>query len=281
MLALLTGATAFVAFAARMWAPRTSAGPCVIAGGPTSLPDVPETSGLAIGRRQPVLWTHNDSGHETDLFAIDDTGRQVGRVRVAVATRDWEDVSAGPCPAGDCLYVADIGDNGQGRPQVFLHRLPEPAPGSSTADAPETFTLTYPDGPHNAEGLFVLGDEAFVVTKDRTGTVYRTGPLPAGGGAVTVRRLGDLGLERVTDAEASTDGRTVVARTARVASLHRASDILAGQMRPYLTIPLDDVRESQGEGVAMRGDTLYLSSEAGPFGGGGSLLRLRCRLPSP
>ncbi len=85
----------------------------------------------------------------------------------------------------------------------------------------------------------------------------------------------------MTDAEASPDGRTVVARTPHVASLHRASDILAGRMQAYATIALDDLCESQGEGVALQGDVLHLSSEAGPFSRGGSLLGLNCRLPSP
>jgi hypothetical protein len=273
-------AVAFVGVAAWRYAPRASAGPCVVEMGPSALPDVPETSGLAVGRRQPVLWTHNDSGNDTDLFAVDEAGRTAARVRVPVAMRDWEDVSAGRCPAGDCLYVADIGDNARRRPQVFLHRFPEPAAGSAVA-ATETFTLTYPDGPHNAEGLFLLGEEAFVVTKDRKATVYRSGPLPSGGGAITLRQVGNFGLETVTDAETSTDGASVVVRTPDLASLHRASDILKGNMRPYATIRLDAFREAQGEGVAMRGDALYLSSEAGHLSVAGSLLRLRCRLPTP
>ncbi|WP_239490675.1 hypothetical protein [Luteitalea sp. TBR-22] len=280
MPALLGTVLAGVSLVAWMRAPQASAGPCDVAMGPASLPDVSETSGLAVGRRQPVIWTHNDSGHATDLFALDEAGREVGRVRVPVETRDFEDVSAGRCAAGDCLYVADIGDNARRRPRVVLHRLPEPGAGTTHTAALETFVLTYPDGPHNAEGLFVLGEEAFLVTKDRRGTVYRTGPLPAGGGAITMQRVGDLGLEVVTDAEASTDGRTVIVRTPDVATLHRAADVVAGRLAPYLTIPLLGLREPQGEGVAMRGDAIYLSSE-GRIGGDGRLLRLRCRLPAP
>ena len=279
-LALLVIGVAGVSVAAWRWAPRSKAGPCEVVTGPVALPDVPETSGLALGRRQAVIWTHNDSGHETDLFALDAEGRQVARVRVPVETRDFEDLSAGRCPLGDCLYVADIGDNARQRPRVLVHRVPEPGPGATSTAVPETFVLTYPDGPHNAEGLFVIGDEAFIVTKDRQGTVYRTGPLPAGGGAVAMSRVGDLGLPIATDAETSPDGRTVIVRTPDVASLHRAADLAAGRMAPYVTVPLKGLREPQGEGVAMDGDTIHLSSE-GRAGLAGQLLGLRCRLPQP
>src|SRR5262245_44719285 len=105
---LLLGAPLLTAW---VWQPASSTGPCVVAAGPTALPDVVESSGLAISRRTPgVLWTHNDSGSDAVLFAIDKDGRLLGRVRVPVRTRDWEDVSAARCPSGDCLYIADIGD---------------------------------------------------------------------------------------------------------------------------------------------------------------------------
>jgi hypothetical protein len=45
------------------------------------------------------------------------------------AVTDWEDVAAGPCPGGRCLYVADIGDNTASRPSVTVYRVPEPRPG--------------------------------------------------------------------------------------------------------------------------------------------------------
>src|SRR5687767_2251902 len=85
---------------------------CTSAGRLSSLPALPEASGVALSRRSPgLLWSHNDSG-EPMVFAVDTAGVAKGRVRVAGArVTDWEDISVGPCAQGSCLYIADIGDN--------------------------------------------------------------------------------------------------------------------------------------------------------------------------
>ena len=73
---------------------------CRPSGKSLALPvEVRETSGPARGRRDPsVLWTHNDSGFEPILYALDTEGRILGRVSVQGATLvDWEDIAASPC----------------------------------------------------------------------------------------------------------------------------------------------------------------------------------------
>jgi hypothetical protein len=259
---------------------ETSAGPCVIASGPFLLPDIQESSGLAVSRRtRGLLWTHNDSGNAPILFALGVNGTVQGRVRVPIRARDWEDVSAAPCPSGDCLYVADIGDNQGSRKQVRIYRVPEPAAGDAETAAPETFIATYADGPHNAEALFVIDTNLFIVTRDRIGGVYRA-TLPQSGDAdLTFQRVGALQLAAVTDAETSRDGTTVVVRTSHEAVLYRAADFLRGVGAPYLRIPIDGLREPQGEGVALDGQMLYLSSESGALTSGGRFVALRCELP--
>ncbi len=240
-----------------------------------------------MGRRtRDVVWSHNDSGNDAVLFALDVAGAVRGRVSVPMRMRDWEDVSAGRCPAGDCLYLADIGDNGARRPHVAVLRVPEPLVNDSTTLAPEVFTVTYPDGPHNAEALFVVGADVFIITKDRIGSVYRARALTAGGGALTMQHIGALGLETVTDAETSVDERTVVVRTPWEAVFYR-TDALVGRAgspspaAPYLRVDLTRLEELQGEGVALDGSVLHLSSEGKPWSPSGSLMALRCRLPEP
>src|SRR5688572_14273870 len=110
-----------------------AAGPCIVVHR-ASVAEIPEASGLAVSRRNPdVLWSHNDSGNETVLFALDARGALRGRVRVPIRTRDWEDVSVARCPAGDCLYFADIGDNSNrpARGAIEIYRVPEPAQGDA------------------------------------------------------------------------------------------------------------------------------------------------------
>ena len=263
------------AFAAWTLLPGHDAGPCSVDAGPALLPEIRETSGLAVSRREPgLLWTHNDSGNAATLFAVDAHGAMRGRVRVPIRMRDWEDISAAPCPAGDCLYLADIGDNRRNRSQIAIHRIPEPAPGDAEAVAPETFTAKYADGPHNAEAMFVAGSDLFIVTRDRVGTLYRA--TMSTGRDVTFTRAGQLGLAVVTDAETSRDGQAVVIRTYDLAAFYRTGDLVTGRIVPFLTVPLTGLREPQGEGVALDGPLLYLSSEARGLNRGGRITSLRC-----
>jgi hypothetical protein len=259
-----------------MMRPDPTAGPCVVADGPSLLADIPEASGLAVSRRnRGRLWSHNDSGSAAVLFAIDPAGNVRGRVRVPVKTRDWEDVSVARCANGECVYVADIGDNGAGRAAVQIYRLPEPAAGDAETAPVETFNATYSDGPHNAEGMFVIGASLFIVTRDRTGAVYRA-TVPSERRELRFERIGELGLAAVTDAETSVDEKSVVVRTSHEAVLYRTADVIRGSLSPYLRIPIDGLKEPQGEGVAVDGDMLYLASEGRPWNKAGRLLSLRC-----
>lgn len=274
---LLSGAVPI----AWMLQPVSSAGPCVVVKGPAMLPEIPETSGLATSRRASgVLWSHNDSGNAAVLFALDATGTVHGRVRVPVLTLDWEDISAAACPAGDCLYIADIGDNALIRPQIFIYRVAEPGPTEAEAAPVEVFTARYADGAHNAESLFVIGEDLFIVTRDRTGVVYRARPLPSGHRELTFERVGALGLPSVTDAETARDGRFVVVRTSREAVLYKSADVIRNAFVPYFRIPIGGLREPQGEGVALDGNLLYLSSEGRRWNTAGRIVTLRCELPS-
>ena len=251
---------------------------CVAAGRPVTLKELPEASGLTLGRRTPgTLWTHNDSGAPV-VFALNASGTMQGRVQVSnAAVDDWEDVTAGPCPSGQCLYVADIGDNGTARRSITIYRLPEPLPGDAASAPAEAFTARYPDGAHDAEALFVTGDgSVFVITKDAAATLYRYPGTLRGGGTATLERVAELPLKRVTDADLSADGRWVVVRTNAEVTFYPAADLVRGKAAG-MTMSLAALKEPQGEGVALAADgTLYLVSEGG---GGGRLSTMRCNLP--
>jgi hypothetical protein len=259
-----------------------AAGPCVVVHPTTNLPEIPEASGLAVSRRNPgILWSHNDSGNASELFALDAAGALRGRVRVPILTRDWEDVSVARCPAGDCLYIADIGDNGLARRRIQIYRVPEPAPGDAETARPEVFNARYSDGAHNAEALFVVGEDIFVVTRDRNGGLYRSAqPLP-GSLELTLERVGQLALEAVTDAEASPDEASIVVRTSEALVVYRTADVIRGGTVPYgLRIRIGGLKEPQGEAVALdAGGMLYLASEGTPWNRAGRFISLRCSLP--
>jgi hypothetical protein len=258
--------------------PNDHAGPCLVIGA-ASLSELPEASGLAVSRRHAgLVWSHNDSGGEAMLFGLDASGAVRARARIPVRAQDWEDVSAGRCGDRDCLYVADIGDNRASRRNGRIHRLPEPALGDTSTGPPETFTAVYADGPHNAEALFVIGDDLYIVTRDRIAALYRA-TVSAPSHDLSFQRVGQLGLAAVTDAETSRDGRSVVVRTSHEAVFYRTGDVAHGHLAPYYRFAIDGLKEPQGEGIALDGARLYLASEGRPWNRAGRLLTLRCILP--
>jgi hypothetical protein len=258
---------------------QRSAGPCVVASGPAKLPDIPETSGLAVSRRSPgLLWSHNDSGNAAVLFALDSGGALRGRVRVPRVHPGLGRYFSRPLSAGRLPLHRGHRRQRPRPPADQDYRVPEPAPGDAETAPPEVFTATYVDGPHNAEALFVVDADLFIVTKDRAGFLYRA-TLPPSGSRLIFQRAGQLGIAMVTDAETSRDGTSIVVRTPGEVVLFRTTDVIGGTYTPVHRIAIGGLREPQGEGVALDGEMLYLSSEGGRDGAAGWFMSLRCRWP--
>ena len=249
------------------------------------LPGLAEASGLAASRRHSgLLWSHNDSGSPV-IFAVSTDGSIKGRVVVAGArVDDWEDIAVGPCPQGSCLYVADIGDNNASRQRITIYRVTEPASDDKTSPAADAFHATYPDGPRDAEALFVTSaNDLFVVTKDEPVSLYRFPRALRSDSTVQLQRLATfgetLGKERVTGAAASPDGRWVVVRTQRSVVFFRAPALVGGNVRDALRFDVSPLKEPRGEGVALTADgTVYLAGE-GAGRREGTLARIMCTLP--
>lgn len=127
-----------------------------------------ETSGIALSRRDDsIMWAHNDSEGTATLYALARDGSLRAELPIPAAGRqfDREDIAAGPRPAGDCLYIADTGDNLHDRDDRAILRLAEPSINAPSAPATERFPLQYPDEPVDAEALFVMPDTTiYIVT---------------------------------------------------------------------------------------------------------------------
>jgi hypothetical protein len=142
-------------------------------------PDIVESSGLARSRYSDTrLWTHNDSGGGTLIYAIGKTGRTTATYELSGASHlDWEGMASAKKNGIAYLFVGDIGDNGSQRSSIFVHRVREPRVGSTARTlSPRTYELRYPDGAHNAETLMVRPGSMriYVVTKGKqvNGAVY-------------------------------------------------------------------------------------------------------------
>lgn len=264
---------------------------CSIARRDVGLPeDIAETSGVAFDPTEPeVFWTHNDSGGDPVLYAVGADGRLRAALTLEGAeNQDWEDLAVGPCPGGQCAFVADIGSAGRKKNDpVALYRVPLPAPGQASSARAERFEARFPGGGQDAEALFVLPDGSiYVIGKGQKEPIelYRW-PTPLQPGPVDLVRVRELAPEpeqpgdRVTGAGASRDGRWVAVRSYGRLALYRTAELL-GTGRPEFAMDLAPVGEPQGEAVAIDSDgTILLTSEGGQRTVPGRATFLECTLP--
>lgn len=189
-------------------------------------------SGIAVSARNAgTLYAHNDRTSSA-LFALGFDGQLRARYALSgVTTVDLEEVAVGPCPAGSCVFIADIGGNIGARNEYALLRAPEPdvsaasAAGAATPLAGlERFPFTYEDGMHNAEGILIDpdGGALYVVTKLAAGqasSVYAL-PDPLAAAGNVARKVADLPVPRAGDSPATATsahpcGRGFLLRTNR------------------------------------------------------------------
>ncbi|WP_236244904.1 WD40 repeat domain-containing protein [Streptomyces sp. CC210A] len=178
-------------------------------------PRITESSGLAASRAHPgVYWTHNDQD-EPRVFAVDSrTGETVATVtlRGVGKPRDMEAVSVGP---DGHVYVGDIGDNLNGSwPHVWIYRFPEPERLRDQVVDAVQYTVTYEDGPRDAEALMVhpKTGRVYIASKNEDGGGLYEGPAKLSPqGRNVFRRVGEVPW--VTDGAFSPDGTRLVLRS--------------------------------------------------------------------
>jgi signal peptidase I len=194
--------------------------------------DVTESSGLTASRCQEnIFWTHNDSGDDAYIFALDLSGDNLGTWKIANAENiDWEDIALSKDKTGKCfIYIGEIGDNKLQRREHGVYRFAEPtvidvAKSSSkanpqTIDEFEIIRFVYPDIDQNAETLMVepKSGDIYVVTKRVSGPagVYRIKPNFGSAETQRAEKVSDLSVPAipngfVTGGDISPDGRRMV-----------------------------------------------------------------------
>ncbi len=242
---------------------------------------IDEMSGLAASRKNPgVIWTHNDSGDEARVFAINKEGKILGEHRIEGAKNsDWEDIA---CDGGK-LYISDLGNNSNKRKDLAIYVVDEPAPeGDSPITGFTRWPVAFPEQgekpEYDCEALFIANGTVYVLTKERT--VWLKQKVP--GRASRLYRLDTHSTERVnqltlverrtalggwvTAADLSPDGRTLAVLCQRpIPALwlfERPSDsdhFLSGRAKRLLLN-----RAGQIEAITwLDQDTLLVGNEAG------------------
>ncbi len=214
-------------------------------------PQIVEASGLVA--HGGLFVTVNDSGDSGRTFVVDGaTGRTVGGATWSTEPSDVEAIA--PTIDGSVL-VGDIGDNAGDRDSVVLLQVPMER-GVEEVE-PRSFTLTYRDGPRDAETLLVhpMTGRVFVVSKALLGGVLYEAPKRlATDGPNVLEPIGDV-LGFATDGAFFPDGRHFVLRDYGRAVVYTYPGLdVVGQLE------LPD--QQQGEGIAVdETGTVFVCSE--------------------
>jgi hypothetical protein len=217
-------------------------------------PQIVESSGLVV--RDGLFVTVNDSGDSGRIFVVDGgSGRTVGGTSWSSEPVDVEALA--PTPDGSVL-VGDIGDNGGSRDSVTLLEVPS-SRGFEEVE-PREFTLTYSDGPRDAETLLAhpVTGQVFVVSKSLLGGVLYAAPERLRTGRPNVLEpVGDV-LGFATDGAFFPDGRHFVLRDYGRAVVYSYPGLeTVGELR------LPD--QQQGEGIAVDETGAVFVSTEGQF----------------
>lgn len=180
---------------------------------------VHETSGLLWWNNQ--VWTHNDSGGEPALYAIDTTtGKVLKKVTITNATNvDWEDLTQDD----DYIYIGDFGNNEHGnRKDLKVYKVKKSDVKSKTAVEAAVIHFSYNDqtnfaatGADNTnfdcEAIIAYGDSLFLFSKDWVDNKTRLYKLPKLAGTYTATNIGELNVHGlVTGATIIPDKKVIV-----------------------------------------------------------------------
>ena len=249
--------------------------------------EITESSGLIASRcNKEVFWTHNDSGDQAFIYAVNIKGEKLGTWKVTGAkNKDWEDLATFKNEKGECfLYVGDIGNNERSKSEFTVYRVKEPKVSQtdknssrknpSETEAAEAIKFDYPDMRHDAETLLVhpqTGD-VYVLSKSLSSAagVYK---LPKNYDLSKINRLEKIADFTVpafpnsllTGGEISPDGKRVIVcdyfNAYEIALPEKAKNFDEIWREKSLVIELGE--RAQGEAVcySVDGKSIFATSE--------------------
>jgi hypothetical protein len=211
---------------------------------------ITEASALVVD--DGLFVTVNDSGHTGDVFAVDRSGRTVGVTHWSDDPVDTEALAPG---GSGTVWVADIGDNTGSRSSVEIARVPVGR--GDRAVRMQTYELTYPDGPTDAESMLrnPRTGRLYIASKNIFGGVLYAVPQHLEAGTPGVLKAVGRVLPVATDGAFFPDGEHLIVRNYTTAVVYDWPSL-----QPVGSFHLPSQR--QGEGIAVAKDgTVYLSSE--------------------
>lgn len=147
--------------------------------------DIKESSGLVW--TNGALWTHDDSGHPSDIFSVDTTTGAILKTVVVdnYPNVDWEAITAD----SNYIYIGDHGNNNGTRKDLKVLKIAKSdiTAGSTVHVNAQAISFSYTDqtsftssSTHNfdCEALISIGDSLYIFTKDRGDLQTRVYKMP-------------------------------------------------------------------------------------------------------
>jgi hypothetical protein len=231
---------------------------------------IKEGSGVVMSRQYPgVFWTHNDHGHAPFIYAMTREGKSIAEFRLPFEDpdSDWEDITIDD---EGHLYIADIGNNEYTRKQIQVIRIIEPDPKGKERKHHQlrtreiqTWRLTYPEQPFDAESLVLHKGYGYIISKvhhNRHATMYRF-PLAEQTKPAVLEKFIDLPIYTpVTAASLTRDGKYLAVLSWGSLHVFHVNGNLANAANvEAVRIPLDRL---QFEGCTFTDDGILITAES-------------------
>ncbi len=129
-----------------------------------------EISGFSASKDWPgVIYAINDSGNAAKLYAISESGRDLGEWKIDGRNRDWEDLASITLDGTHYVVIGDTGDNLNVHKTNTLYFIREPVPGSAATQSLKphmSLSFVYEDGPRNVEAFAVHDKTLYLISKE-------------------------------------------------------------------------------------------------------------------
>ncbi len=246
-----------------------------------------ELSGMARSFSHPgLIWTINDGGNDAEIIAIDKTAKTMARIRIdGVKNIDWEDITSYQLDGKNFLAIADTGDNGGLRTELFIHIMEEPETLDVKSIKPiRTLRFMWKDGARDNESLFASSDTQsfYLISKKRVPAELYQLPINAKDGssptlvtrlqgiaqpdAETMKKKDSIGRYRsqITGADLSPDGRTIAVLNYQKVYFYKFPEQPIYGIDPLSRINLPWLPQAEAIVFSLDGNSLYIGSEQLP-----------------
>jgi len=247
-----------------------------------------ELSGLTRSNHaEGVYWAINDGDNPAEIIAIDANAQTLGTFSAeGVRNIDWEDITNYTLSGKHYLAIADTGDNGGVRDELYIHIFEEPADAkrSGQINPIKSIRFLWPDGARDAESLFASAKNRsfYLISKKRVPAELFALPFDAADGtkpvlvatlegiaqpdAETMNKKGDYGRYRaqITAADLSPDNRTIAVLNYQQINFFPMPKKSKMVLKPASTLTLPWLPQAEGITFSRDGKQLYVGSEQSP-----------------